>query len=183
MISIGTYFILNIYINDLDDDIKNKVLKFADDTKVFRKIKSDPDRQHLQDNLNKLTEWAEKWQMLFNYGKCKCLHSGHVNEDAQYTTGETVLNTIVKEKDIWLTISADIKVPEQCGIAAAKGNEIIGLIRRNTVYIETIVRPHLEYCIHAWRPYRKKDIDILEIVQRRATKIIHKLRILVMKCV
>ena len=37
MISIGTYFILNIYVNDLDDDITSKVLKFADDTKVFRK--------------------------------------------------------------------------------------------------------------------------------------------------
>ena len=40
-----------IYINDLDDDITSKVLKFADDTKVFRKIKSDADRQHLQDDL------------------------------------------------------------------------------------------------------------------------------------
>ena len=55
-----------IYINDLDDDITSKVLKFADDTKVFRKIKSDADRQHLQDDLNKLIEWSEKWQMLFN---------------------------------------------------------------------------------------------------------------------
>ena len=47
-ISIGTYFILNIYIyiNDLDDDITSKVLKFADDTNVFRKIKSDADRQY-----------------------------------------------------------------------------------------------------------------------------------------
>ena len=50
-----------IYINDLDDDITSKVLKFADDTKVFRKIKSDAARQHLQDDLNKLIEWSEKW--------------------------------------------------------------------------------------------------------------------------
>ena len=39
-----------IYINDLDDDITNKVLKFAEDTKVFRIMKSDADRQHLQDD-------------------------------------------------------------------------------------------------------------------------------------
>ena len=42
---------------------------------------------------------SEKWQMLYNYGKCKCLHSGHRNEDAQYTMGDTVLNTTVKKKD------------------------------------------------------------------------------------
>ena len=61
-----------------------------------------------------------------------------------------------------------MKVSEQCGIAAAKGNQILGLIRRNIAYKEkeliitlykTIVMPHLEYCIQAWRPYRKKDID------------------------
>ena len=170
----------------MDDDITSKVLKFADDTKVFRKNNSDADRQHLQDDLNKLTEWSEKWQMLFNFGKCKCFHTGHGNEDdAQYTMGGTVLNTTLKEKDLGLAIGADMKVSEQGGIAAAKGNQIIGLIRRNIVYKEkeliiplykTIVRPHLEYCIQAWRPYRKKDIDMLERVQRRSTKIIPKLR-------
>ena len=40
---------------------------------------------------------------------------------------------------------------------------------------KTIVRLHLEYRIQAWRPYRKKDIDILERVQMRATKMIPKL--------
>ena len=125
-----------IYINYLDDDITSKVLKFADDTKVFRKIKSDADRRQLQDDLNKLTEWSEKWQMLFNYGKCTCLHRGHGNEDAQYTMGDTVLNTTVKENDLGLTISADMKVSEQCAIAAANGNQIIGIIRRNIVYKE-----------------------------------------------
>ena len=66
--------------------------------------------------------------------KCKCLHSGHGNEDAQYTMGDTVLNTTLKEKDLGLTISADMKVSEQCEIAAAKGNQILGLIGRNIMY-------------------------------------------------
>ena len=79
-----------------------------------------------------------------------------------------------------------MKVSEQCGIAAWKGNQIIlGLIRRNIMYKEkqvivplykAIVRPHLEYCIQAWRPYRKKSIDKLERIQRRATKMIQELR-------
>ena len=101
--------------------------------------------------------------------------------------GGTVLNTILKEKDSGLTISADTKVSEQCGIAAAKGNQFFGLIRRNIVYKEkeliiplykTIIRPHLEYYIQTWRPYRMKDIDVLERerVQRTATKMISKLR-------
>ena len=107
------------------------MLKFANDTKVFRKNTSDADRQQLQDGLNKMAEWSEKWQMLFNFWKCKCLHTGHRNEDAQYTMGGTVLKSSVKKKDLGLTISADMKVSEQCGIAAAKGNQILELIRRN----------------------------------------------------
>ena len=68
----------------------------------------------IQDSFNKLIESSEKWQILFNFGKCKCLHTGHENEDAQYTMGGTVLNTIIKEKDLGLTIRADMKVSEQC---------------------------------------------------------------------
>ena len=50
-----------IYINDLDDDITSKVLKFTDDTKVFRTIESYADRQQLQDYLNKLNgNWSRR---------------------------------------------------------------------------------------------------------------------------
>ena len=174
-----------IYINDLDDSITSNVLKFADDTKLFRKVNTDGDKQHLQNDLDRLVKWSEKWQMLFNFGKCKCLHTGHGNLNVNYKMGDTVMGTTIKEKDLGVTISADMKVSEQCGIAASKGNQILGLIRRNITYkgknliiplYKAIVRPHLEYCIQAWRPYRKKDIDTLERIQRRATKMIPELR-------
>ena len=49
-----------IYINHLEDDISSKVLKCADDTKVFRKVTNDTDKQSLQDDLDKLFKWSEK---------------------------------------------------------------------------------------------------------------------------
>ena len=96
--------------------------------------------------------------MLFNIGKCKCIHIGHGNMDEEYKMGDAVLGRTTKK-------SADMKVLQHCGIAASKGNQILGLIRRTIMYKEkqlivplykAIVRPHLEYCIQAWRPYRKK---------------------------
>ena len=50
-----------IFINDLDDDLSSKVFKFADDTKVFRTVKTDADKETLQDDLTKLVKWSEKW--------------------------------------------------------------------------------------------------------------------------
>ena len=78
-----------------------------------------------------------------------------------------------------------MNISEQCWISASKGNTIIGLISRTITYQEkqlilplykAIVRPHLEHCVQAWRPYRKKDIDKLERIKRIAIKIIPELR-------
>ena len=64
-------FLLNlIYVNDLDSNITINVLKFADDTNIFRKVNNAGDRQHLQNDLDILVKWSEKWQMLFYVGKC-----------------------------------------------------------------------------------------------------------------
>ena len=55
---------------------------------------------NLQDDIDKLVKWSEKWQMLFNFGKCKCLHIGPGNTSMTYQMGGTILSMTVKEKDL-----------------------------------------------------------------------------------
>ena len=74
--------------------------------------------------------------MFLNFGKCKCLHTGHGNLDVNYKMGDTILGTTVKEKDLGVTISDDMKVSDHCGVAASKDNNILVLIRRNITYKE-----------------------------------------------
>ena len=97
----------------MEDDISCKVLKFADDTKGFRKVTNVTDKQSLQDDLDKLVKWSEKLQMLFNFGKCKCIQIGHGNMDEEYKMGGAVLGRTTQEKDLEVTCSADMKVSEQ----------------------------------------------------------------------
>ena len=52
-----------------------------------------------------------------------------------YEIGGTILNKTVKEKDLWITMNANMKVSEQCRTAASKGNQVLGMIRRNLIYI------------------------------------------------
>ena len=65
---------------------------------MFRKVNTDGDKQHLQYDLGKLVKWSEKWQMLFNFRKCKCLRTGHFKLDVSYKMGDIVLGTTVKKQ-------------------------------------------------------------------------------------
>ena len=99
-----------VYINDLEEGVTGSILKFADDTKLFRKTKEIGDKQHLQDDIDKLVKWSEKWQMLLNFWKCKCLHTGPGNTGMNYEIGGTILSKTVKEKVLGVTMNANMKV-------------------------------------------------------------------------
>ena len=105
--------------------------------------------------------------------------------DDVYEMGDGVVSRTTQENTLGVTFSADVTVSQHSRIAASKGNQIVWLIGKTITYKEkqlivplynAIVRPHLEYCIQAWRPYRKKDIDKLERIKRRTTKLIPELR-------
>ena len=95
----------------------------------------------------------------------------------EYKMGDAVLGRTTQEKDLGVTFSADMKVSEQRGITASKGYQILGIIRKTIMYKEkqlnvplykAIVTPHFEYCIQAWRLYRKKLIDKLKRITTKS---------------
>ena len=117
------------------------ILRCADDTKLFRKTKEIGDQQKLQDYIDKLFRWSEKWQMLFNFGKCKCLHTGLENTGMNYEMGGNILSKTVKEKDLAVTMDANMKVSEQCRITASNGNQVLGIIRRKIYTAKAALSP------------------------------------------
>ena len=174
-----------IYINDIDENIRNHILKFADDTKVFGPSSTDEDTNSVQNDLQTLMKWSEDWQMLFNADKCKSIHYGHNNQRHQYNMNGHILEQVDQEKDLGVIITDSLKPGKQCAIAAKKANRVLGIINRSITCKErkiilqlykSLVRPHLEYAVQAWNPYLAKDITILEKVQRRATRMISDIR-------
>ena len=174
-----------IYINDLDVNLITSISKFADDTKLGGKVLNVEDRNRIQADLDKIVEWSATWQMKFNTEKCKVLHIGSKNVKFQYRMSDNILESVSEEKDLGVIVTEDLKPDKQCTKAVSKANKMLGFISRNFEYksqdiilplYKSLVRPHLEYGIQFWNPYLRKDIEKLERVQRRATKLIPSLR-------
>jgi len=68
-----------IYINDIDDSVNSKILKFADDTKIFNRVGSEKEVDSLRCDLCNLVQRSKEWQMLFNVEKCKVMRFGYNN--------------------------------------------------------------------------------------------------------
>ena len=68
-----------VYVNDLLDGLDSHGKLFADDVKVFRRVRNIQDRNNLQDDLDKLDEWSRRWKLKFNREKCKVMHIGRRN--------------------------------------------------------------------------------------------------------
>ena len=99
-----------IYINDLDSGLMSKICKFADDTKLGIDA-ADPEAVvRLRDDLAKIGEWLEKWQMPFNNGKCHVLHVGSRNPRAGYDLLGSPITPTRKKLDLGVIVTSAFKV-------------------------------------------------------------------------
>ena len=96
-----------IYVTDLPEVVSSTEKLFADDT-LYRAIKNEEDKLQLQEDLNNLQKWSEKWQLPFNVEKCKVLHLGPHNKEYNYTLVSGInlrpLEVVTSEKDLGINL-------------------------------------------------------------------------------
>ena len=91
--------LIRSFINDLPDVCSSMCQLFADDAKISRNVSSSEEINELQDDLNRLMEWSEIWQLSFNLDKYKYLHIGRCNLKHVYKMKGENLKQVVDEKD------------------------------------------------------------------------------------
>lgn len=175
--------LFNIYISDLAQCIKSTVSFYADDTKFFTNPITHPTL--IQEDLFRIDKWSRLWLLTLNATKCSVLHLGINNPRNPYFFMGMQLQQVEKQEDLGVLVTSDLKWNEHVSKIVKKTNSLVYLVKcvfknlspksLTKIYVR-YVRPLLEYASVVWCPYFVKDVDLLEKVQRRFTKLAPSLR-------
>ena len=119
--------------------------------------------------------------MRYNKTKCKILNMDQDSPWYQHRLGDKWIKSSPEDKNLRVVVDEKLGINQQCELAAQDANYIPRCIKRNMAsrsrevilpLYSALVRPQLEYCIQLWSPPHKKDMKLLEQVQRMAIKMI-----------
>ena len=170
-----------IYINDIADDITSNIRLFADDCVLYRTINNPTDNSALQEDLSKLEQWSNIWQMDFNVKKCAIMQCSTSTRKQQFDykmKGET-LETVSHHPYLGVELSDNLKFNNHINSITKKASSTLGFLKRNLKYCPpkvkersyfSLVRPKLEYASPIWNPSQKTQVKQIEQVQRNAAR-------------
>ena len=128
---------------------------------------------------------GQEVQKSFNVDKCSVMHIGHNNMQSNYNMCNLQLPTTDQQQDLEVIITKDLKWRKQTEKICKTANRILGFIARYFRYQNkelilplyiSLVRAHLEHAVQFWSPHLRRDIDKMEKIQTRATKMIPEIR-------
>ena len=174
-----------IYINDIDANLsKNTKLRlFADDSFLYRTIKSPSDSIQLQKDLEMLQIWEKHNKTEFHPDKCKVIRFTNKIKfiHSKYKIHNIVLEEQNSAKYLGVTLNKNLSWNDHCHSICKKASSTLAFIQRNlhscpsnvkeTCY-KTLVRPILEYGCSVWDPHHKYQIEMLEKIQKRAARFV-----------
>ena len=179
-----------LFINDLPQGIdeNSNIALYADDTKLWRTIKSDSDVSQLQKDIDYLNTWSIRNKINFNLTKCKVLPIKSKSSPLEmlpfvayhYYLAGNLLEYADSEKDLGVIINKSFNFNEHCNIILTKANQKYGLLkrtchfvndikRRRVLYI-TLARSQFNHCSTIWRPNNKTLLDKFENFQKKCIK-------------
>jgi hypothetical protein len=171
-----------IYINDLCDEVGCESFLFADDTKIVQPVNNDSDRQKLQQNIDNMYRWSVKWKMKFNPSKCAVLHFGYSNKQHHYHLHDQPIESMGFQKDLGVTVNTNGRFVGHVNNIAKKANRLVGMVKRRLhshqpeilkkIY-NLYILPTLTYNSEVWNPVYRNQVDHLEKVQRRYTRLLN----------
>ena len=173
-----------IYVNDLPQVVRCKLVLFADDIKVWTHVHDLTDCLALQNNLSALHEWSIRNRLTFNPVKSKLLQMGE-QFSFIYRLGPHTLQWVNDEKDLGVWISNDLKPSRHCKLVYRKTSRLLGFLCRLfgrfspatlTMVFNTYLRPTMEYGVQAWSPWLRKDSNLLQRIYHRTTKLVDGVR-------
>ena len=173
-----------LYINDLPLSTPNSTTRlFADDSLIYRPIKTHDDCTLLQTDLDALEQWEETWQMQFRPDKCKIMNFTRSPSPHKftYTLHNQPLPNTRTYKYLGVTLNTNMKFNTHIDNIQHKANRTLGFLRRNLhgctqdtkhLAYNTLVRPTLEYCAVVLDPHTQTNIKKLEKVNTTAARFI-----------
>lgn len=167
-----------VYTADLAALLKCKSAFYADDLKVFSPVNEASNQ--LQSDLLTVSQWCVDWLLPINASKCSVLHLGTSNPAVSYKLCGRSVKSVDIQNDLGVLITSNLSWSEHILNITKKANKQLYLIRKafpkcslQTLMqlFTTYVRPTLEHAGPAWFPIFVKDSELLESVQRRATRL------------